>query len=92
MNRSTFYNQKKYLLQPQAERVSPGWRLQWELEKNILTVSFKFFPINAVIIAVSMVSSEKFNQNKLYKYELNCRQTPDTKWDLEPSGRSGALF
>ena len=87
----TFITRKSICYNPRL-RVSPGWRLQWELEKNILTVSFKFFPINAVIIAVSMVSSEKFNQNKLYKYELNCRQTPDTKWDLEPSGRSGALF
>ena len=60
--------------------------------ENILTVSFQFFQINAVIIAVSRVASEKFDQNKLYKYELNCRQTPDTKWDLEPSARSGALF
>ena len=80
---STFkelYNQKSIDYNRRL-RVSPGWRLQWELEKNILTVSFKFFQINAVIIAVSMVASEKFNQNKLYKYELNCRQTPGTKWD-----------
>ena len=46
-----------------------------------LQVSFQFFQINAVIIAVSMVAAEKFNQNKLYKYELSCRQTPGTKWD-----------